>query len=170
MRTLKSGLIAIITTGLLAGSAVGVAAQEEAGYFTVTFDGQAFEEPSDFDESGAWFTDIEMAASDPRMAGILTLVSENDVVEVGDDGYGAESSAVRVVNDDGAWSGTADAIFAGNVDRGTQFMSLTGEGGYDGLVAYIVRTTGSGLADTDVWGVILPSGTKPAYPPPIPAE
>jgi hypothetical protein len=70
----------------------------------------------------------------------------------------------RIENEAGAWEGTGTQL---EID-GTGFSQIagwfTGEGAYDGLVAYVVITDASSTAN--VWGFITPTGRieAPSFP------
>ena len=184
MRTLKSGLVSILAIGLLAGSAVGVAGQDEEvadPMAPATFEvGFAGEPPADeldstvteteYGESrrGEGLVEIPFEAGDPRASGLLTSVTNEE--ELGRAVMG--SSHVRIVNDDGAWEGVGTSLlrlvedFSGEgppFDRATSLTTLTGEAAYEGLTLIVVNTL-------DDWlGYIVPTELLPPAPA-LPAE
>ena len=153
MRAIKTSVISILAIGLLAGSAVGVAAQDDPietsflnGTLTVseavapgteTRDGGVTEVRNRFFAGGLLDTD------DPRMMGPITAVVNSDVrIEAGTNfRVTLQSIAVRIENDDGAWDGSATAFARGRSPRDTGNLAtviLAGEGSYDGLSAYLL--------------------------------
>ena len=153
MRTRRAPLtIAILAVGLLAGSAVGVAAQNALVTGSITPADECEEAPEGADLcSGGRFE-----FDDPRLTGDLETTT---TVTIGSDvefevGY-IETGDLRVTNDGGDWSGrflwafvlSDEPIFAGS------HWVLTGEGGYQGLTAYV----GDDLEGEAVRGIILES-------------
>ncbi len=154
MKTTRTALISAIAIGLLAGSAVGVAAQDEeteappVAYTTGTSGSPAdfvapTEEllPGGSQMSGLGLIDIPLEFTDARLSGLLT-VSANGAAQDFVDGFaGLESRTYRIVNDDGAWAGSGDYILAGDSEAAhfieQESMVLTGEGAYAGLIAYV---------------------------------
>lgn len=182
MRAKTTTLIAILVTGLLAVSAVGVAAQaEEAAdpmapaQFKVDYDGEpaSFLEATfaetEFGESirGDGIVDIPLTAGDPRASGLLTEIGNQEIL-----GNGViTSSRLRIVNDDGAWEGTSMGALRlknkqgqGNpYNRGASVATLAGEGAYEGLTLVLAQTL-------DEWqGYIVPTAVLPPLPE-LPAE
>ena len=150
MRTCKTTTISILALGLLAGSAVGVAAQGALVTGSITEPDMCEPAPDGADTcSGGRFE-----FDDPRLTGdyetttTLTFGSGAEFI----DGF-IETGDLRVTNDGGAWSGrllwafatAEEPVFAGS------HWVLTGEGGYDGLTAYV----GDGLDGEPVRGFIL---------------
>ena len=148
MRAIRIAIVSIFTIGLLAGSVAGVAAQD-ADVFT--WDPTPGEEPG----TGT------IEASDPRASGALTiglgdaLVTETLVLG---------TFSVRLVNDDGAWTGTG-RTFGGDETQGVTDWAMTGEGGYEGLSLFMFNVEGN----EQPWGVIVATDAIPPYPDP-PAE
>ena len=149
MRSIRITIISMITVGLLAGSAVGVAAQNAL----VT---------GEFTDAGAEF-------SDPRLTGAVEVTSNNAILPSNGAGFTDGMIAtedIRLTNDEGSWSG--QGIFAGFAPTGVpagyaaselpeqyqwvesgDHLVLIGEDGYEGLMAYL--TSGP----TGMWGIIL---------------
>ena len=178
MRGIKTISISILTIGLLAGSAVGVAAQDERPvFFSWTF-GEAEGEfvPGTFDEAPGWMTMRDfmqvdlIEADDERASGLLTVafnadswgdpeVNAPEIIEV-------TSTSQRLVNDGGSWSGTGSAVShvaAGDgVDPdGAGMVTLTGEDGYEGLTLILLTIPG----EDGGTGFILPSVPPVPEPP-----
>ena len=182
MRTIKTITIFILAVGLLAGSAVGVAAQDEAAdpmapaTFEVGFvNGPGGDElegtttDTEYGESrrGFGFVDFPFEAGDARASGLMTFVDNDEVVG----NALARARAMRIVNDEGAWEGTSSAFLrmleeptAGPpFDHVADIAVLTGEGAYAGLTLVLT-------SDLDVWqGYIIPTDLLPLVPD-LPAE
>ena len=153
MRAIRTTTISILALGLLAGSAVGVAAQDEEGteastpvVVTGTVGEPAEFVPGTYSDDGAsmqgdQLVDIPVDASDPRLSGALDIVMNGTSDGSPDDLLAQlESHAWRLENDGGAWVGTGTAVQAIGSDGPLWFQEavlLEGEGGYDGLVAFV---------------------------------
>ena len=179
MRGTKSSLSVILATGLLGGSAVGAAAQDpEAGTSEPTIfslrlvpssqvrDTEVTTEDGVYKEMGTCFAPIVYNASDPRLAGDLTVCGDLHRFGATDGAPTVGSGTFRLVNDEGAWQGSdawagwTDPESGEEVEFGSGVIVLTGEGAYDGL--YAVMT----LSDwSDVQGFIF-EGAPPAEPAP----
>jgi hypothetical protein len=132
-------------TVLLGGA---VAAQSDApvdpmapAAVTVTqSEGRTVSYPStEVDDAGVThYRDIEATmdwvASDPRLSGAATYHGAWD--EYG--GYSIETNTYEVVNDGGRWFGPAMAATVNDV--WVETILLDGEGGYEGLTAYVLHT------------------------------
>ena len=153
---IKSTFIAATSFGLLVGSMVGVAAQDEesdvqsVAYATGTAgDPQAVVEPTLRQTSdgqlqirGLRLDDIPVRFTDPRLSGLLTISSNGAGRDYADGHARLEPRTYRIDNDGGAWTGSGERILALSVARprpliNHESMVLFGEGGYDGLVAYV---------------------------------
>ena len=160
MKGLKPTFISILAIGLLAGSAVGVVAQEEeaaaeeqtgSSYFTGelnTDNGDATTEPEEnvvdgvLQGRGVVIEGEAIETSDPRITGSLARALNANIHPIGEfEDVLHETTAWRIENDEGAWSGQGSALIHGgaNIDT-TDFdtVVLAGEGAYDGLTAYIL--------------------------------
>jgi hypothetical protein len=170
VRAIKTTTISILAVGLLAGSAIGVAAQDDEvsmapGYVVFTDGVEAFGPASSTNP-------VEVTANDSRASGSLQVLANQSQSGGGEDYVMLSSDAVRLTNDAGAWTGTGDSIFAGLENRSLAVWSLTGDEAYDGLTLYVVlEETGEFTEDGDsifgMWGVIAPSGVKPTQYPPM---
>ena len=103
---LRTTTISILTIGLVAGSTVGVGAQEEAADPV----GPAVLAWEYVDETD---TGPVIEASDPRASGELALSDGGGLLysEAGRGfNFGATSSDVTLTNDDGIWTGTYTQI------------------------------------------------------------
>ena len=172
LRTITTSILAI---GLLAGSSIGVAAQDEgaasgAAYFTWDTAG-----PPEFstDENGRDVVTVAIEATDPRASGTATNLEDGGQVDDGGWGYNVLVSAVRLVNDGGSWVGMgrgANARDTDDEDAGGRawLTEYAGEGGYEGLTMYTFRM-GTGAEPPESIGFILPAELIPPFPEP-PAE
>ena len=167
MRAIKTGLISILAVGLLAGSAVGVAAQPPEGEVayvtgTVTISGGECTEAAEWNECP-----LSLDASDSRLSGEGSVRNSGMPMQSDDEFVVLVTSSLRVANDEGAWTGggllyalpaNADAV---GVDEPTWVLS--GEGAYDGLTAVLRADLGP---DGSFAGVIV--GAEPPAAPPVP--
>ena len=192
MRAIKTTTISILAIGLLAGSAVGVAAQDEeaeaeaasgSSYFTGTFtaawppvdEGTETMGSDGFSITrGMVLAEEAIETSDPRVSGSLSRVLNFDVHTLAEKEKGPEflehfAEAWRLENEGGSWTGLGTGfIHAGAVDEPTDLVTvlLTGEGGYEGLTAYVfVDATQDPIA---VEGGVFTGEAVPA--PDLPAE
>ena len=176
MRGIKTITISILAVGLLAGSAVGVVAQdEEAEASTPAYVTGTLGPPADFVEGtyspdamrGEQLLGIPVDASDPRLTGLLDIVKNGNSEGTPDDiSAFLESHAWRLENDGGAWVGTGTSMEARTSDEPLMIQEavlLVGEGGYDGLAAFV---TVDFLDDVPMEAIIV--GTEP--PPPASAD
>ena len=172
MRAIKTTTISILAIGLLAGSAVGAAAQDEDPMAPSTFTMQLGGEPEvSRDGTGATVVVSELESTDERASGTKTEVVGGSTVPVDVFGGLIQLNAVRIVNDGGSWVGSNRGFLTFPSDEQpptVQFLGeLVGEGGYEGLSMFYAQT---GVADdTRDIGVIVPTGEVPAVPD-LPAE
>jgi hypothetical protein len=173
--------------GLLAGSAVGVAAQDDAGmepsFFTAQFgDGTGFED-SELVGADPEFsrtlniTGTTVDATDPRASGVMDLAASSRC-------FGAEGCpdadvrvlSMRLENDDGSWEGTGLGLAPRN-NRNIEVWNLSGEDGYEGLSMVMVVGGNKNIAKAALkgkklkknavptaWGWISPTSDIPAVP------
>ena len=192
MRAIKTTTISILALGLLAGSAVGVAAQDDASadptapaFFEVEYiAGDDFEMvEGTYEELGPGLERYEgevvrgmlVDAEDPRASGEWSMADNVGVVffEPPADRSVADVRArsIRLENEAGAWEGTGwaatNAPASGGPEAGTvaRMSILEGTGAYEGLTLVIADTDGGAQG----WGWIMPDGLVPAIPEP-PAE
>ncbi len=180
MRAKTTTIISILAAGLLAVSAIGVAAQDEAdpmapAQFKVDYDGEPASFPeaefseTEFGESirGEGVIDIPLKAGDSRASGLLTEIGNQEILG----NSVITSSHLRIVNDDGAWEGTSNGALrlkkkqgGGNpYNRGASIAILAGEGAYEGLTLVLAQTLNE-------WhGYIIPTEALPPVPE-LPAE
>lgn len=87
---------------------------------------------------------IPLEFSDERLSGRLQFLANGSAQEA-EDGYAVvERRSYRLENDGGTWAGTGEAVFAEGpegvlIDR--ELLTLVGEGGYDGLMAFVYAET-----------------------------
>ncbi len=167
MRAIRTTTISILALGLLAGSAVGVTAQEAdspaAVDGSISVDGEACTETDVGNECP-----FVIEASDQRLSGDGVLRGASVVFQGFEDGAGVMvivNQSIRVENADGAWSG-GGPLFAVPTTEGAfgtdqPTWVLAGEGGYDGLTALLRVDLG---LEADFGGVIF-EGDLPAAPP-----
>ncbi len=148
MRTLRLSLVGTAILMLLGGLAGAAVAQEEepvdlmapAAVTIETGNPRPVSGPStEVDDAGViHYRGVEFAmdwvASDPRLSGAVTYHGAWD--EFG--GYSIETNTYEVVNEGGRWFGPATAITVNDV--WVETIVLDGEGGYEGLTAYVLGT------------------------------
>ena len=184
MRAIKTTTISILALGLLAGSVVGVTAQDEEAttdapvgpsYFT----GQLASdfEATPFGSNGVLFEGDVIEVSDPRVSGSLTRAgTSNFHNDVGDSPVIAlQADAWRIENDAGTWSGQGTGLLRGGPDGPggedsveTSTVVLTGEGGYEGHTLYLIVDWTTDDAAAVVGAVFV--GDAPTAPELPPAE
>ena len=165
MKGLKTTLATAIAFGLLAGSVVGVAAQddpmaaavvtgtitpwsEESAGTTSVLDGASLMD-------GARFTNT-WEASDPRLSGSTSITTNWKHYE----GLRmlVEAANYSLENEGGRWAGTATSLLGERLGE-TDTVILHGEDAYEGLSAYIVIDRASSTFNA----AILPGG-MPEFP------
>jgi hypothetical protein len=145
VRGLKTTLTMAVAIGLLAGSAVGVAAQDGGATVTGTAD---YVSGFSFDDGDAGRVVIKspgviIETSDPRLSGTA------DITTYGVHGFDGDgftethfgSDVLTLVNEEGSWSGRGiSALLLDDTNNPTVMEAtwhLTGEGAYEGLTAYL---------------------------------
>jgi len=180
MKTIRSTLIATLAIGLLAGSTLGVTAQDEVAApveFTARWAwgspirGEASETAPGVVQhrGGAWRPGVLAAASDPRWQGTLSIANnENDYSASGGPLVGVH--AFRVENADGAWQQMPTiALIIPGVDDLVNTGFFVGEGGYEGLIAVVDIATDRAAGTWDLHGYII-DGELPPDPEPVISE
>jgi hypothetical protein len=167
MRGVKSVSIAIIAIGLLAGSVVGVAAQDggEAAYVTGTImiSGDECTEGQEWNECP-----LSLDASDTRLSGEGSVRNAGLPLPSDDLFIVLVTQSVRIANDEGAWTG-GGRLYAvpsegeGAVGQDEPTWVLTGEDAYAGLTAMLRVDLGP---DGSFGGVIVEA--EPPAAPPLP--
>lgn len=140
MRTIRTTFISLLAVALLAGSAVGVSAQDEeastgdpagSSYFTGTLNPEG--EPVD-----GIFEGDTIETSDPRVSGALSrAVNWAEPTP----GLYVEAEAWRLENEDGSWTGQGTGLVHSGQDvmpNSFAIVELSGEGGYEGLTAVML--------------------------------
>lgn len=184
MRAIRTTTISILALGLLAGSAVGVAAQEDeadpmrASTFKWNFGDAAPSEQyiegtvteTDYGSSyrGETIVDLTLEAGDPRASGLFTIVQ--NVEEMGR--TRVITSMGRIVNDAGAWSGSGAGVLRSKKNNAPQrvvtMAVLTGEGAYEGLTLVLTDALDDARDYNDARGYIIAAEQPPV--PELPAE
>ena len=191
VRAIKSSIISILAIGLLAGSVVGVAAQEEEAAaepgtptkVAGTIDQEAVDLVQPPTETvvgsvseirGAIVGGLRFEMDDPRLTGTVTNVANHDRHIKKSEAINIMPSALglRIENEAGSWSGQGTGVShrGATIPQDEAFSLdtylLTGAGAYEGLSAYLVV---DGTEDpVTVEGVIFAGGMPPA--PELPAE
>lgn len=164
MRTVKATITSIVTIGMLAGSAVGVTAQDADPAAPSVWSGElvpAEGEQISFEDTPTYLEVLgrdsgRIEASDPRISGDWAQVLAVRVFDPDGDGAVLQTATISIANEGGSWSGTYSGWAGGSSGQG--WNVLAGEGGYDGLTAVFSQTT-----DGTVEGLIVP-GAAPAAP------
>jgi hypothetical protein len=170
VRAIKTTTISILTLGLLAGSAVGVTAQDDdiapaSVTGTATFPDEIGGGSRAWEDGALRYRDLRFTsaweASDPRLSGAVSLSANRDQYERQQ--MEVVSATAVVENDGGRWSGTG--TFLGGADLGeTLTMVMQGEDAYEGLTAYVVMDLGAQTLAASIF-----PGEMPPFPEP-PAE
>jgi len=176
VRSIKTIVVAILTAGLLAGSVVGVAAQDDGVDLkaSATFEGSFGPQGFSYDEvTGLPVSVSTFEATDPRASGTWTQFKGSWHVTL-DRGtrYQVFGYSDRLVNGGGSWVGTTRAVVATELPDGGgrdgRFIVMTGEGGYEGLTMFIFSiSTGAEPASL---GFIIPILEVQPLPEPPSAE
>jgi len=185
VKGLKPTLISILAIGLLAGSAVGVAAQDEEAAaepstpakVTGTIDAEAsdlVQEPTETVVDGTLevrdgvFAGDRFEMDDPRLTGTANVAFNVDVHKASDFiDIGSQTLAMRIENEAGSWSGQGTSGFHGGAtipeDEAFQLDTwlLTGADAYEGLSAYLVV---DGTEDPPTVEGVIFAGELPPFP------
>jgi hypothetical protein len=100
-----------------------------------------------------------LESSDPRASGAVTIGSGDNVIATDEGRALLASFALRLVNDEGTWTGTGRAYGDGE-EQDVMVWELSGEDTYDGLSLFVVISA----ASDGSWGIIVPSDAVPAFP------
>ena len=174
MRGIKTTTISILALGLLAGSAVGVAAQDEPSVEATEVTGQVIhgepivmqepvETPDGIVVGEGWVFRQTWDTSDPRLDGDVTYTINTRGLP---DCCGIVSETYELTNDGGSWLGDGRGYGIGTDRNG--FVALSGREGYEGLTAFLDLAAGEGT-DWELKGLIFPS-EAPEVPEPYVAE
>lgn len=182
-RTIKAAAISILVLSLLAASAVAVAARdEETAAGTASFTGSVSGGPAlDVETTETdlpnGFTAVDgytyrntWESSDGRLTGDVTGVTNNVVPAPPTGGLPdiIMSLAIELTNDGGSWLGEGRGFGSADLDFVKEMYTLAGQGGYEGLTAYvIVETTNPGRSTLS--GIIFPTA-MPEVPEPHAGE
>ncbi|MFV2063788.1 MAG: hypothetical protein ACC726_09795 [Chloroflexota bacterium] len=154
MRKSMTTLTTIIAIGLLAGSALGVAAQDAevpSGLLPATVSGtmdalggsETVGTPVDGLQQDQQTEAGRLEMSDPRLSGSYSIKATMNRYLHRDEEVGAEvwSGTATVTNDGGAWIGTVIGCSSCNTDEthvpDTTYIELVGTDGYEGLSAIL---------------------------------
>lgn len=181
MRAVKTTAISILTVGVLAGSAVGVAAQDavataEVSSFTGTgteglkvLDEGTLEVNADgLNESVGVVYVARFDSDDDRLTGDATITAN---WQFADPSNGLSQLAARsyeLTNERGSWLGESHSFIADDVGVQVEMAVLTGQDGYEGLTAYVHFVWNDDFS-TNFSGLIFP-GPGPAVPEPYAAK
>lgn len=102
---------------------------------------------------GAAWTPAIVEMSEPMLDGQLIYMEDQD--QYPDSGHNLSTITYRIVNDDGAWQGSAIEPSGGTYEF-VDTVVLVGEGAYEGLFAAMQQSNGI------VRGVIFPAAPPPA--------
>jgi hypothetical protein len=173
MRGITPGLSVILAIGLLAGSAVGVAAQDQADPLAaawvtgaITFaascdDATIAIEDDVRQERGHRCEPRTVTSSDPRLSGTSVTVWNKDVHSAGT--IRSQTEAIR--GDGRGWVCHAPAVldesasFFAEPIQGSVAFTCTGDGANEGLMALLIYTTKGGQHDLE--GLIFPGDLPP---------
>ena len=174
MRAIRTTIISILAMGLLAGSAVGVAAQDEAAVDesmgpalvsgVLSSDGSQVEGETRTTQNGIvrdqWVETTNTEMNDPRLSGVLTI----DLTRERFDTVGTDLgwATVRIENDAGFWDGTSVDTSDRTTRSGEEvaYYELVGGGAYEGLSAVLFQTEPPS-GDWLLSGIIFPGDLPP---------
>ena len=157
----KTTTISILAAGLLAGSAVGVAAQDEEAAVELTTPvkvagaiqggGDVIQPPTEtvvdgvLEVRGFYLTGDALEMDDPRISGSISVTFNADVHKVSDfSEIVLETVEQRIDNDDGSWQGQGTLLLHAGAEIPEEdvinllTMPMTGSGAYEGLSAYLL--------------------------------
>ena len=184
MKTARNTAISILAIGLLAGSAVGVAAQaEEAEAIVSSFTGAVSggeglgletvdeELPNGFMKVNGQTYRTKWTASDERLTGTLTGVNHWVIDPNGFEPWATggqpnmiTSSALQLDNDGGSWLGEGTSFSSTELDAMRETIIFVGQDGYQGLTAYVLLENEPAGPPTFI-GVIVPAAMPEAPEP-----
>ena len=177
MKGLKTTTISILAVGLMAGAAVGVAAQDEEGdspadshkaaavsgssaYGIQTDPGQTVEGEGKTSLLGEARRATLSEMSDPRLNGTMRTVYNRDI-----HGLAGQlmSFSTRIDNEQGSWLGTGQGFW--DTDDASWYFEAVyaGEGAYEGLSA-VMQILATGRGEFSYNGLVFP-GEMPQVPP-----
>ena len=176
MKGLKPILIPLLAIGLLSGSAIGVAAQDDSVDLRApaTFEGSFGPQRFSADAvTGLPVTVSTFEATDPRASGTWTQFKGTWHVNLDRrTRYQVFGHSDRLVNVGGSWVGTTRAVVATELPDGGgrdgRFIEMTGEGGYEGLTMFIFSMSTD--AEPTSLGFIVPVDELQPFPEPPSGE
>lgn len=176
MRRIRISTSVVLAIGLLAGSGLGVGAQDEPDEAiaptrvsgSITYAPRPCTEPEvEQDaavrrERNGVCSPMTWRASDPRLSGTVTLVESHDVYQLGDGVVSVGVVAEFLSNDEGGWAcSDSGNLYEGDGDAGTYVGTPTstciGRDGYEGLSAILVFD----IVDLAFEGLIFPGDVPP---------
>ena len=159
MRAIRTTTISILAIGLLAGSAVGVTAQEEEAADQAT--AVEFTGATSFGPCSADYCNnpIVEPFTDPRLAGQFRVWANEDVYPGGPTLW---MSGFSMHDEDGGWvQRPVIGITHTNGDASTEVITMDGQGAYEGLTLVAeVKLTGTRWD----WHGYIVDGELPATP------
>ena len=185
MRTIRTTTISILALGQLAGSVVGVAAQEEESTEpstpTIVTGGMVdwgegtYEDETEAMEDGVLrrrglrFEGARFEMDDPRLTGDVSYENVSDwhrEDEPEGPGGALFSTDWRIENDEGSWSSSCTTLQIMDPTPELPLISTclyTGAGAYEGLSAYLVKELFAGELPYPIRGLIF-EGDMPPFP------
>ena len=181
MRAIKTTAISILALGLLAGPAVGVAAQDaEATAEVSSFTGTGTEGLEVLDEgtfgvnsdglneaTGVAYV-ARFDSDDDRLTGDATITANWQFPDASDGLSQLAARTYEVTNEGGSWLGQSHSFIADDLGVAVEMAVLTGQGGYEGLTAYVHFDWNDDFT-TNFSGLIFP-GAGPTVPEPYAGE
>lgn len=187
MRAINTTTISILALGLLAGTTVGVAAQDEemaAGAVSFTGSGRGGPQvspgrttetdlPKGYTAVDGFTYRNTWESTDERLTGDLIGVNDYVIDPGGHRGGGFPnmimSLAIELTNDGGSWLGEGTAFGSKDLGIVREMYTLVGQGGYEGLTAYAIVEAAEVGAPPRISGTIFPTA-MPEVPEPYSGE
>ena len=179
MRAIETTSISILAAGLLAGSAVGVVAQDEAATAEVSsFTGTGTEglevlaegtfgvNPDGLNEATGVAYVARFDSDDERLTGDATITASWQFPDSNTSLLAART--YELTNEGGSWVGQSHSLIADDLGVSVEMAVLEGQDGYEGLTAYVHFDWNDDFT-TDFSGLIFP-GAGPEMPEPYAAE
>lgn len=177
MRAIRTTTISILAIGLLAASAVGIAAQDEADPMAPAWvtgaitwaascdDATTATEGGVYQERGHRCEPRTVTSDDPRLSGTSAAIWNKDVHAI-EGARGAIRSVTEDIRGDGrGWVCHAPAVldesagFYATSIQGSDLFTCIGDGDNEGLMALLIFTTTSGQEAFE--GLIFPGDLPP---------
>ena len=186
MRAIKTTTISILAVGLLAGSAVGVAAQDDESTEPSTpaivtggmvdWGEGSYEEETETEVDGVRqrrglrFEGARFEMDDPRLTGDVSYEGIQHGRMDGETEVVLFATDWRIENEDGSWSSTCPSlqVMDPTADPSTADPLIysclyTGAGAYEGLSAYLVKELFAGELPYPIKGLVF-EGDLPPMP------